>query len=238
MRTSLATSVAASSLMIALSGSAYAQFGPGPHWVDSVPPATVPLPYALVEFGLDTDLNGSADLDTKFVGPTIVQLSGAQDVSTRYPTLRDPDGHLDVVDTEVVSMIMPGQGASSGWTLLAGISAGLPTHTYGAMAEQPGNSAVAESFFDVFIEIEGTPYGTLHNTTPVHISGLTYQLPPVSDYLVTNYPVPLYNSSQQLIATLTTLQNGQPAHKFIPEPGSLTLAGVATAMGLLRRRRN
>lgn len=237
-RTSIARSVAAIALALGLSGAAYAQFGPGPHWVDLVPPATVPL-NGVVEFGFDSTLDGIPEFNTKFVGPTTVHLGGAMDDSVFYPGLRPIDGHKDAVDTEVVSMIMPGVNATAGWTLRAGTGAGVATPTLGTMAESTGNPAIAESFFDVYIEIDGTPWGTLHNNAPIHIAGQTLRLPPGgSDYTVTSaLPIGLYDSNQALTAYFTQLTDDRPPHKSIPDSSTMVVLIGMGLMGLAALRR-
>jgi hypothetical protein len=220
MRPRIAAIVVASGVILGWSSLGFAQqIGPGPHWVDTVPAATVSFDGVVyLEIG---------GISAQFQGPTTVQLSGAIDDSVFFPGLRPVDSHLDVVDTEVMTMNMAGTNASTGWTLLAGINSGLSNRTLGAMAESTTDSAVAQSFFDVFFEIQGTPWGTLHNDTPLYIDGLTYKLPPIgSVYTVENAPIALYDSNGNLAPVFIT-----GGVKIIPEPSTLLL--VVGALGFL-----
>ena len=228
MRPRIAGIVVASGVILGWSSPGFAQqIGPGPHWVDTVP-------YATVSFDgiVHLEIGG---IPAQFQGPTTVQLSGAIDDSAFFPGLRPVDGHLDVVDTEVTTMNMAGTGASTGWTLLAGTHSGLSHRTLGAMAESTTDSAVAQSFFDVFFEIEGTPWGTLHNDTPLYIDGLTYQLPPIgSVYTVENAPIALYDSNENLAPVSITAGD----KIIVPEPSTLLLVvGALGFLGLFRRGR-
>jgi hypothetical protein len=222
MRPRIAAIVVASGVILGWSSPGFAQqIGPGPHWVDTVPTGTVSFPGIV-----DLQIGG---IYAQFEGPTTVQLSGAIDDSAFFPGLRPVDGHLDVVDTEVTTMNMAGTNASTaGWTLLAGTNSGLSHRTLGAMAESTTDSAVAQSFFDVFFEIQGTPWGTLHNDTPLYIDGLTPQLPPPigTVYTVENAPIALYDSNENLAVFITA------GDKIVPEPSTFALLGVG-AIGLL-----
>jgi hypothetical protein len=93
--------------------------GPGPHWVDTAPAGTDFMPTgALV--GVDTDLDCVRDQNLVMFGPAMVRRTGSVDDSAHYPGTRPIDGHLDVLDTEMVGMKLTGGGA----TLIAGAGRG------------------------------------------------------------------------------------------------------------------
>jgi hypothetical protein len=96
----------------------------------------------------------------------IVDRSDPRDDSQNFPGLRPVDGHLDVIDTEIISMCLTGEGV----TLRAGAGQqqgpGLLAHSLGAIAEEAGDSTLADSFFDVFFEADlgGGMYVCMYTT--------------------------------------------------------------------------
>ena len=239
------------SLVVAGQANAVARHGPGSHWIDSVLAGNDSIGWSKVEFGIDLTFDGIPEFDAVFVGgPTTIQTTAAMDDSTRYPGLRPVDVHLDVIDTEILSMTLNGIGPATGWTLRVGILAGVstghgPRSTLGAIAELPGDPALAESFFDVFFEVDGTPFGTIHNDTPYRIREDIDQVPPVNfDYEPRGSDatwVELFDASEMPIGNLTELTTGGSGHHS-PEPttfvmlviGGLLMGGWA--QGRRRRR--
>ena len=117
------------------------------------------------------DTNGDAVLDTPIpdvllVGPTRVKKSVPAGDDGNDPRPGEPDGLADI-ETEIVNMVLTGTLPLLGTiTVRVGSDFGLPPST-GAVEEQaPGTDFPADSFFDVFFELIGTPYGPLTNFPP------------------------------------------------------------------------
>lgn len=170
--------------------------GPGAHWIHlpPCPPGGTGqdnLPSGAV-FGID--LTGDCIAETNVIagGPVTIRKAGPADDATSFPGTRPIDGHLDVVDTEIVGMSLTGGGV----TLRAGTMSGSvqPLQpTLGAVAEQPGDPSSADSFFDVFFEVDlgGTQY---YNQTPYRLAQVVDCLPPQRNYHHLAGCVPLYTS--------------------------------------------
>jgi hypothetical protein len=124
------------------------------------------------------------DLTLTLTGPVDIDRAAApSDDSANFPGTRPVDGHLDVIDTEIVSMELTGGGV----TLRAGFYNPNYTggqHTRGAVAEQYGDPALADSFFDVYFEIDPGPLGgpLLYNHTPHRVEAVIDRAPPEAVY--------------------------------------------------------
>ncbi len=173
-----------------------AQCGPGQHWIHNPPcppggTGSDTLPSGAVA---GIDLNDDCIADVNFVvgGPVTIRKRGPFDDSGQYPGLRPVDGHLDVIDTEIVAMTLTGGGV----TLVAGAGLGatplLPSR--GTVAEQGGNPALADSFFDVFFEIEYAPGQYAYNRTAVRVQTVIECLPPDGIYAHVTGCLPLFTS--------------------------------------------
>ncbi|NEQ82172.1 MAG: PEP-CTERM sorting domain-containing protein, partial [Moorea sp. SIO2I5] len=124
------------------------------------------------------------------------------------------DGNLDVIPTEVVNTTSSG---STPFVPLITATAGdnvpdlAPTpfeaelpfeslYSAGAIVETPGNPAQADSFFNLFIEIQGTPEGRIRARDPLMLTGLSPLIgfPLGTDQNSINYVsgdiTPLFNS--------------------------------------------
>lgn len=168
--------------------------GPGPHFVHA--PGCGPFPPpgsdliadngALV--GMDTNLDCVRDV-TMVLNPCLPPESllrvdlqqGPIDDSNQYPGTRPIDGHLDVIDTEIISMCLTGgprlvAGTGGPWTFPLAPSRG-------AVAEDLINPSLADSFFDVFFEVQNIPGGPAYNITPVRVLAKVNCLPPEADYI-------------------------------------------------------
>ena len=189
--------------------------GPGPHWVDtcSANSATFST-YAIL--GVDITLDGVPDFNVTVAGPTTVAWS-------------NPSAHQ--LQTELVSMSLSG----SGFTLTAGDGIGNlvsdgPLYSPGSVIEQVGNTALADSFFDVFFQLDGTPYGPLHNNTALRVQTVIDQIVPYGADFHFGGSVPLYDQSN-----VERVRIGPVDHFVVPEPGVLAL--FAAGLGLLGFRR-
>ena len=234
-------------VLLSVSESANAlPIGPGSHWVDSAVVSAQDSFASIMVFGVDITLDGIPEFDATFFGgpgTTIVNRSEALDDSLTFPGLEPLDGHMDVIDTEIISMNLTGTGAATGWTLRAGTTVGLAQQTLGAVAEQPGDNTLADSFFDVFFEIDGTPFGTLHNNTALLVEAVVDRLPPIGiDYNANNLlesPLPMYDEQNVLRANLTELTTGGTGHHTpIPEPATMLLLGTGLVGIAGFRRKN
>jgi hypothetical protein len=114
------------------------------------------------------------------------------DDSGQYPGTRPIDGHRDVIDTEIVGMTLTG----GGMTLIAGAGRGAQplSASLGNMAEQPANPSLADSFFDVFFEIDIGGGNRLYNQAPLRVTAVIDCIPPKAIYVHPNQCVPLYTS--------------------------------------------
>jgi len=171
--------------------------GPGPHWVDTCAAGTDVILRSVGVVGIDLTNDGQVDTTIAFKGPVTIVRSGPLDDSARYPGLRNTPGHLDVIDTEITSLVMT---ATGGEIFRAGTSApglvGPVAPTYGAIAELQNDNKLAESFFNVFFEIELTPGNYIYNQVPVKHVFIIDRVPPGPAIyaMVTPGPIPLWTS--------------------------------------------
>ena len=140
--------------------------GPGPHWVDTCTGGIDLIDDHEGVIGIDLDGDCSEDVAVVLVPcpdgePLKILRSNPMDDSMIFPGLRVVDGHLDVIDTEIISMCLKSE---TGFTMTAGAGlghGGVLAPSYGAIAElaSGGPDYPAESFFDIFFEVE-IPDGT------------------------------------------------------------------------------
>ena len=179
--------------------------GPGPHWVDScgggIPPYPDVYPASiLVGIDLDFDPNCLSDLNVPMSGPVTVHRQDASDNSANFPGLPNPpvvDAHIDAIDTEIVSMVLTG----GGMTLRAGAATGVGPNgplllpSKGLVVEQAADNTKADSFFDVFLELDLGGGLWIYNQQPRRVTAVIGQVPPVgAAYLQPNVCLPLYTS--------------------------------------------
>jgi hypothetical protein len=156
--------------------------GPGPHWVDGCAEGN-DLMHSTAVAGIDIDFDPNClkDFNLVLAGPVAVHRSGPLDDSIHYPGTRPLDQHVDVIDTEIVTMQLTGGGV----TLMAGAGLGSQplAPTLGAIAEQVGNPATAHSFFDVFFEVSGGSIPQpLYNQVPLRLESDITCIPPGDMY--------------------------------------------------------
>jgi len=158
---------------------AHSECGPGSHWVDGCT-ASVDIIHTLWEVELDTVFDGNLDclLDISLTvsGPMRITRSAALDDSITFPGTRPTDSHLDVIDTEVVSLsltdgafvnVLAGDGSGNG---------GVLGPSYGAMAEQTSDSTLANSFVNIFAEAKA--FGVLiYNHAPISMTAVDDGVP-------------------------------------------------------------
>ncbi len=206
--------------------------GPGPHWVDSCASGTDVMPYTIATLYVDIDLDNAFDLTLTMTGPTSVWRGAPFDT----PDPLDP-GHVNRIDTEMVSMNLVG----GGMTLVAGDGVGNgtadgPKFSPGTIQEM-NNPNLADSFFDIFFELQTTPWGTLHNNQAAQVHAVIDRVPPAGGTVYDLVPgVGLYDSGNVLRARLVDGPAGAPSHHVIPEPASLALLGLGLGLLAWRRR--
>jgi len=211
--------------------------GSGPHWVDSLP-AGVDMygnATALVGLDLDLDAEGNTDATLSLSGSLVIQRSDPLDDSMYYPGLRPIDGHLDVIDTEITSLSLTGGGG--GLVAGAGLGqGGVLGSSLGAFAEQYGDNTLADSFFDVYVELHLGGGVYLYNHTPIRIDAVIDGVPVVATYDSGPVLIALYDSPAMgqgsCAANLTRLQL-----TTVPEPCMLTLLALGGLVLLARRRK-
>ena len=212
-----------------------ATYGPGDHWVDTV---TVDTHNMEIDGEFIVDI-GAGPMAFPVTGQMTVWHGDAQDT----PDPLDP-GHLNHVDVEIVSMSLTGTVPMVGTaTLTSGDEAGNglddgPLFTEGDIIEDVGDPAWADSFFDIFFEIDldSTVYGniTVFNKDALQVSARIDRIPPVG--FTYEYhggsPIPLYD----VLDPDGEPEAYIPGASFTPEPSSLVVVCLG-ALGLLARRR-
>lgn len=182
-----------------------ASCGPGAHWMDACvgtpgPQADVYATSILVGLDLDLDPFCLPDTSIPMTGPVTVNRQNASDNSANFPGLPNPpvvDAHIDAIDTEIVSMVLTG----GVMTLRAGAATGVGPNgplllpNKGLAAEQAANNTQADSFFDVFFELDLGGGLYIYNQQPWRVTAVIGQVPPVgAAYLQPNVCVPIYTT--------------------------------------------
>ncbi|MFQ5518182.1 MAG: hypothetical protein ACE5E8_11485, partial [Acidimicrobiia bacterium] len=174
-----------------------AECGPGAHFIDQPPCPAGGSDQDTIDTGalVGIDLNGDCLADTSVVlgGISTIGKVGPLDDSAQFPGLRPVDNHTDVVDTEIIAMRLSGGGVSM--IAGAGLGANALAASLGAVAEQPGNAAAADSFFDVFFEVSGGGLGgPAYNQTPINVATVIDCLPPKGRYIHIQGCTPIFDS--------------------------------------------
>ncbi|MGB2985790.1 MAG: hypothetical protein WBE26_07895, partial [Phycisphaerae bacterium] len=166
--------------------------GPGPHWVDTCEGGGDNMPSSAL-VGIDFDGDCEADTTFRLNGPVHIWRSGPQDDSSNFPGLRPVDGHLDVLDTAIVSMNLTGGGIA----LVAGAGmgqGGVLRPTLGAIAEDPADDTMADSFFEVFFEVDLGGGQFAYNHDPMLVSSRIDCIPPDTTYIHPFVCIKLFDS--------------------------------------------
>lgn len=209
---------------------AAAHCGPGAHWVHLCPGPVAEL-FPLTGGFHTIEVLGVGIFDLFTTGPATIW---------RGPGMMLPDHHIN---TELVSLMLTGGGITltAGDGTTGGTCTG-PLCSLGRITEQ-GDPMFADSFFDVFAEITGTPFGPLRNRTACTMAAVIDRVPPPigTTYICANVPVDFFDVFGDLRARLLFANHiiqSQPI--VIPEPATLMLVGSSLlglfAVGARRRR--
>jgi hypothetical protein len=182
-----------------------------PHWIDQCPGGFDDMPTgALV--GIDLGGDCEADVSAVLNGPAHIARSPSHDDSLFYPGLRPIDGHRDVIDTEIVAMELTGGGL----TLRAGAGfghGGVLRPSRGAIAEDPADALLGDSFFDVFFEVDLGGGHFAYNWVPVRVEADVTCLPPQVTYIhvlacIPLFPTPFQRPGVRPVAFLAEARHG------------------------------
>jgi len=182
-----------------------------PHWIDQCPGGFDDMPTgALV--GIDLGGDCEADVSAVLNGPAHIARSPSHDDSLFYPGLRPIDGHRDVIDTEIVAMELTGGGL----TLRAGAGfghGGVLRPSRGAIAEDPADALLGDSFFDVFFEVDLGGGHFAYNWIPVRVEADVTCLPPQVTYIhvlacIPLFPTPFQRPGVRPVAFLAEARHG------------------------------
>jgi len=159
---------------------------PGAHFVDGCMAAVDQMSNSDAMVSMDVTLDCVADMNAVQMpcmmpaGLLVVARGEPRDDSANFPGLRPMDGHLDVVDTEVLSACLMGGGG----VLRIGMGqGGIIRPSMGAIAELPGNPAFAESFFDIFFEIDLGGGMFAYNQMPLRMTANIDCVPPSAVFM-------------------------------------------------------
>ncbi len=137
-----------------------ANCGPGPNWIDTCQPGIDNFPTgALVRVDMDNDCE--ADATVTLNGPMTVRRTG----SGPGP-----------IQTEILSMHLVGAGS-----LIAGAGqgqGGVLAASLGETTQNPGDPMLADSFFDVFFELDLGGGQRVYNHSPLRVSASITCVPP------------------------------------------------------------
>jgi hypothetical protein len=173
--------------------------GPGDHWIDGPCDGGSDVLIDAPGFvAIDLDQDCLADISLNLSGDVIIQRSSSIDRSINFPGSTDcngsscgvVDGHLDVIDTEIVSMSLNGGDA----VLRIGDTASSPLWpSLGTIIEKT-DPALADSFFNVFFELEVDGI-RLYNHAPARLQAEIRRVPPDATYLGPTDCLPLFDDA-------------------------------------------
>jgi len=222
--------------------------GPGSHWIDGCASGLDQIPSNGAVVGISTDIGGpdscTAGINLVLTGECsllTVSRSNPLDDSNHFPGLRPVDAHLDVIDTEIISMCL----TNGTVTLRAGQGqGGIISPSLGAIAEDPVDPLTGESFFDVFFEVDLGGGQFLYNHTPLKIQADITCVPPQVTYLHPLTCLHLFtnpNPGQGIhVANLVTAEHSVniPGTSTVTLILMVVLLLAAGALFMVLRRRN
>jgi len=227
--------------LIGVDESAALSCGPGPHWIDGcTSPDTDHLNTGAV-LGLDLPGDGlwpldltQPDVNLVMFGPTTVDRAAASDTSTNFPGAfgSSADFHNDIIDIELVALSLTGGGITV--TAGAGLgNGGVLPPSKGVIVEDPSDNTLAQSFFDVFFEVDLGGGLYLYNQIPLTVQSEIDRVPPNAAYHhVITSPIPLYLGFANIGDPDFIFANLVTAQHIVPEPSTAVLLGLGV-LGLL-----
>ncbi|MBI3960360.1 MAG: hypothetical protein HY328_16220 [Chloroflexi bacterium] len=165
--------------------------------------------------GNDTfDSGAQVEIDLGEFGIERLLLNGPTTIQRGEPHF-PPSSTTKTIDTEILSMDLTGQSPKLGPIRLRESPTRASTGT--VSQQTPGADFPANSFFDVFVEID-TSLGTLHNEQPIRMQCSSLGLrgiPPLFDIFLMPPqmgPIQLYNSLGVAMGAITRV-----AHLPVPD---------------------
>ena len=151
--------------------------------------------------GVDTFPSGAELIaEINGVGPINLTLNGPTTVKRGAPLDSNGDGRMEI-PTEILAMSLVAHGPTGMTTLTQS-----PTKpSLGQVVQQsPGVDFPADSFFDVFVELEVTGLGRLHNGEPLRMQTAITAIPPILAYYQTPAAtaVPLLDANGNTVGIL------------------------------------
>lgn len=131
--------------------------------------------------------------------PTLLTVNGPTVVRRGEPYDNDGDG-LQTIDTEILAMNLTGMTSLGP----VGVRESPTRASHGKIQQQtPGADYPADSFFDVFVELD-TGMGPLHHQEPVRMEAIIHDLPPILALYRTPQllEVPIRNQQNQVVGYL------------------------------------
>lgn len=213
--------------LLAVSAMAGAVCPPGSNWVATCGAGTYDVS-AIFSNSLQLEAGVAASLGLPATIP-LVQFTGDTTLIVSPPV-----GNTLAVDVHSIYATQIGGSA----ILRVGTGQGLQP-SGGTITEESGTPALADSFFDIFFEID---FGNvaLHNTTPLHLTSVLTELPLLNGtaFQEPNLPLNLYLSNGDLAGQLGPAAGFDPK-VVTPEPGTWLLfgGGLLAAIGSGQRKR-
>ncbi len=173
--------------------------GPGNNWLESCSSSSSNFSTSVLININFASPDNQIDFSSNLFGPTQILTGNPVDAITNEPLLGNVgtfDGNLDVIQTEFFSTITGSTPFEPVITAFFGdnIADLAPTpfessvpflslYSAGAIVQDSDNSALANSFFDLFFEVEGAIEGTQRNIQPLRVTSLNplTEFPPNSE---------------------------------------------------------
>jgi hypothetical protein len=190
------------------------------------------------DLGLDVQIFGGPASHLQASGPTMVQRGGPYSTGRCTPSgspcttsadcpLGDTCDPAQTIDTEIVSMALTGFDPFLGPYTVR--TSPAPPSVGRTQSQMPSASYHADSFFDVFVDIDVPAQGTLHNVQPVPLTAFTGPLPglrnippdPGTAYRSpAGLSIPIADQGGQIVGAISNVDHsvGPPASWEPPPP--------------------